>query len=52
VFAGLDPTDKVLGWYIDETLPTDLLLVISDGQVKRIEGDDLAAATARAASRW
>ena len=42
VFAGLDPTDKVLGWYTDATLPTDLLLVMSDGQVKRIEGDDLA----------
>lgn len=42
VFAGLDPADKVLGWWVDRTFPTDLLLVMSDGQVKRIEGDDLA----------
>jgi DNA gyrase subunit A len=42
VFAGLDPADRVLGWWADRTLPTDLLLVTSDGQVKRIEGDDLA----------
>ncbi|MFN8021695.1 MAG: DNA topoisomerase (ATP-hydrolyzing) subunit A [Acidimicrobiales bacterium] len=42
VFAGLDPGDKVLGWYTDASVPTDLLLVMSDGQVKRIEGDDLA----------
>lgn len=42
VFAGLDPTDRVLGWWADRTFPTDLLLVMSDGQVKRIGGDDLA----------
>lgn len=42
VFAGLDPADRVLGWWIDSTFPTDLLLVMSDGQVKRIEGEDLA----------
>ncbi|MCX6521575.1 MAG: DNA topoisomerase (ATP-hydrolyzing) subunit A [Actinobacteria bacterium] len=42
VFAGLDPTDRILGWWADQTFPTDLLLVTSDGQVKRIEGDDLA----------
>lgn len=42
VFAGLDPADRVLGWWADQTFPTDLLLVMSDGQVKRIEGDDLA----------
>ncbi len=42
VFAGLDPTDRILGWWADQTLPTDLLLATSDGQVKRIEGDDLA----------
>ena len=41
VFAGLDPADKVLGWWVDGSFPTDLLLVTSDGQVKRIEGDDL-----------
>lgn len=42
VFAGLDPADRILGWWIDATFPTDLLLAVSDGQVKRIEGDDLA----------
>jgi DNA gyrase subunit A len=42
VFAGLDPTDRILGWWADHSFPTDLLLVMSDGQVKRIEGDDLA----------
>lgn len=42
VFSGLDPTDKVLGWWTDATFPTDLLFVMSDGQIKRIEGDDLA----------
>ncbi len=42
VFAGLDPTDRILGWWADQTFPADLLLVVSDGQVKRIEGDDLA----------
>ena len=42
VFAGLDPTDRILAWWADHTVPTDLLLVMSDGQVKRIGGDDLA----------
>ncbi len=42
VFAGLDPSDRIIGWWIDQTLPTDLMLVTSDGQVKRIGGDDLA----------
>ena len=42
VFAGLDPSDRVLGWWEDRTFPADVLLVTSDGQVKRIEGDDLA----------
>ena len=42
VFAGLDPADRILGWWADRTFPTDLLLVVSDGQVKRIAGDDLA----------
>ena len=42
VFAGLDPADRILGWWADQSIPTDLLLVMSDGQVKRIEGDDLA----------
>ncbi len=42
VFAGLDPADRILGWWADRTFPTDLLLVVSDGQIKRIEGDDLA----------
>jgi DNA gyrase subunit A len=42
VFAGLDPADRVLGWWADQSFPTDLLFVMSDGQVKRIGGDDLA----------
>jgi DNA gyrase subunit A len=42
VFSGLEPGDRILGWWVDESMPTDLLLVTSDGQVKRIEGDDLA----------
>jgi DNA gyrase subunit A len=42
VFSGLEPGDRILGWWVDQTMPTDLLLVMSDGQVKRIEGDDLA----------
>lgn len=42
VFSGLEPGDRILGWWVDETMETDLLLVMSDGQVKRIEGDDLA----------
>lgn len=42
VFAGLDPGDRILGWWTDGSFPTDLLLAVSDGQVKRIEGDDLA----------
>ncbi len=42
VFAGLDPSDRILGWWADASFPGDLLLVVSDGQVKRIEGDDLA----------
>ncbi|MEQ1700527.1 MAG: DNA topoisomerase (ATP-hydrolyzing) subunit A, partial [Ilumatobacteraceae bacterium] len=41
LFAGLDPAAKVLGWWIDETFPDDLLYVMSDGQVKRTSGDDL-----------
>lgn len=42
VFSGLEPGDRILGWWVDESMDTDLLLVMSDGQVKRIEGDDLA----------
>ena len=42
VFAGLDPTDRIVGWWADRTFPADLLLVVSDGQIKRIAGDDLA----------
>jgi DNA gyrase subunit A len=42
VFSGLEPGDRILGWWVDESMETDLLLVMSDGQVKRIEGDDLA----------
>ena len=42
VFAGLDPSDRILGWWADRTFPTDLLLITSDGQVKRTAGDDLA----------
>ena len=41
LFAGLDPAAKVMGWWIDETFPDDLLYVLSDGQVKRTSGDDL-----------
>ena len=37
VFSGLEPGDRILGWWVDESMPTDLLLVMSDGQVKRIE---------------
>lgn len=47
VFAGLDPSDRLLGWWEDRTFPDDLLLVTSDGQVKRIEGDDLAGGDRR-----
>lgn len=42
VFSGLEPGDRILGWWTDESMETDLLLVTTDGQVKRIEGDDLA----------
>ena len=42
VFPGLDPTDRIIGWWVDQTVPTDMMLVTSDGQVKRIGGDDLA----------
>ncbi len=42
VFSGLEPGDRILGWWVDESMETDLLLVMSDGQVKRIEGEDLA----------
>ena len=42
VFSGLEPSDRILAWWVDQSMPTDLLLVTSDGQVKRIEGDDLA----------
>ena len=42
VQVALDPSDRIIGWWIDQTLPTDLMLVTSDGQVKRIGGDDLA----------
>ena len=41
LFSGLDPAAKVLGWWIDDTFPDDLLYVLSDGQVKRTSGDDL-----------
>ena len=42
VFSGLDPTDRILGWWVDATFPADLLFVMTDGQIKRIAGDDLA----------
>ena len=42
VFSGLDPTDRILGWWTDEDVPADLLFAMSDGQIKRIAGEDLA----------
>ena len=41
LFPGLDPAARLLGWWIDGTLPDDLLYVLSDGQVKRTSGEDL-----------
>ena len=47
VLPGLEPTDRIIGWYTDATLPADLLLVTSDGSIKRISGDDLAGGDRR-----
>ena len=47
VFPGLEPGDPVVAWWTDATLPEELLLVSSDGQVKRIAADDLAGGDRR-----
>ncbi len=40
VFAGLEKDDPILGWWAESQFPESLMLVTSDGSVKRI--DDLA----------
>ncbi len=47
VFQGLESTDRVVAWWTDETLPGDLLLVTTDGSIKRIGSDDLAGGDRR-----
>ena len=41
VLPGLEPNDHIVGWWLDDTVPADLLLVTSDGSIKRIGGEDL-----------
>jgi DNA gyrase subunit A len=47
IFPGLEPGDPIIGWWTDTTLPAELLLVTSDGQIKRIASDDLAGGDRR-----
>ena len=42
VLPGIEPADRIVGWWTDASMPADLLLVTSDGSIKRIAGDDLA----------
>ena len=42
VLPGIEPGERIIAWWTDATMPADLLLVTSDGQIKRMSGDDLA----------
>ena len=47
VLPGLEPVDRIIGWWTDDTMPDDLLLVTSDGSIKRIGNGDLAGGDRR-----
>ena len=47
VFPGLEPGDPVVAWWTDATLPGELLLVTSDGQIKRIASAELVGGDRR-----
>jgi DNA gyrase subunit A len=47
VLPGLEPNDHIVGWWLDDTVPADLLLVTSDGSIKRIAGEDLVGGDRR-----
>jgi DNA gyrase subunit A len=47
VLPGLEPNDHIIGWWLDDTVPADLLLVTSDGSIKRIGGEDLVGGDRR-----
>jgi DNA gyrase subunit A len=47
LFPGLEPGDNIVAWWTDATLPGELLLVTTDGQIKRIASEDLAGGDRR-----
>lgn len=47
VFPGLETGDPVVAWWTDATLPGELLLVTSDGQIKRIASAELVGGDRR-----